>query len=97
MGSGLLEASDAGPDVAAMKQVVVNNVTYPSLAAAWRELDSSNVSFALARKRIQRGWDVLPALIEGPVPPQERRTFDADRRTFGEDVDTFDEVVQYED
>lgn len=56
-----------------MKQVVVNSVTYPSLAAAWRELGDWTVSFALARKRRSRGWTAKKAIVTPVIDPVDRR------------------------
>ena len=55
------------------KQVIINNVTYKSLAAAHRELAPEEVSFALARKRVSRGWPVNMAVIVPPIAPTLRR------------------------
>ncbi len=71
-----------------MKKVVINNVTYPSLAAAWREEGHEDVSFALARKRIERGWSPESALWAPPVIPQERRQFPDVRGKIDEVIDT---------
>lgn len=57
-----------------MKQVTIGNVTYLSLASAWRALAPDSVSFALARKRVQRGWEPQIAVLAPPIPPAFRRT-----------------------
>ena len=57
-----------------MKQIRIDNVTYKSFAAAWRQLSIDSVSFALARKRIQRGWKPKLAFRIPPIQAQERRT-----------------------
>lgn len=56
-----------------MKQIIVNNVTYKSFAAAHRELATEGVSFALARKRLSRGWAPERSLKIPPIAPQLRR------------------------
>jgi hypothetical protein len=57
-----------------VKPITIDNVTYKSLAAAWRAISAEGVSFALARKRIQRGWLAKRAFVTPPIPPQLRRT-----------------------
>lgn len=56
-----------------MKPVTVANVTYKSLAAAWRAWSGEGVTYALVRKRISRGWLPEPAIIVPPIPPALRR------------------------
>lgn len=57
-----------------MKQITINNVTYKSFAAAHREIADISISYALARKRLSRGWPPELTLIVPPIAPQERRT-----------------------
>ena len=56
-----------------MKQITILNVTYKSFAAAFRDIGAEGVSWALARKRMSRGWSPYDALLEPPLPPQLRR------------------------
>ena len=56
-----------------MKQLTINSVTYKSFAAAYREIALDSVSWALARKRRQRGWPPYKALTTPPIEPQARR------------------------
>lgn len=56
-----------------MKALTVDNVTYKSFAAAWRALGIASVSFALARKRVTRGWLPKKAFVTSPIEPQNRR------------------------
>jgi len=56
-----------------VKQVTINSVTYNSLAAAWRDLSHPSVSFALARKRVSRGWNPKRAIVTPVIDPVDRR------------------------
>jgi hypothetical protein len=56
-----------------VKKLSINNVTYKSFAAAWRALHTPGVSFALARKRRERGWMPKKAIVTPPIDPVNRR------------------------
>lgn len=56
-----------------MKTLTINNVTYKSHRAAWSDLAVDGVSYALARKRMSRGWHPVKAFLTFPIPPVDRR------------------------
>ena len=56
-----------------MKAVTVNNVTYKSFSQLWQQQATEGFSYALARKRLSRGWLPLIAVRMGPIPPTLRR------------------------
>jgi hypothetical protein len=55
------------------KQITIRNVTYKSFADAHRKIGKKKVSFALARKRLSRGWDPYWAVTLSPLPPELRK------------------------
>ena len=56
-----------------MKEITIESVTYKSLTAAWEALAPPSVSFALARKRLNRGWIPRLAFVILPIKPEDRR------------------------
>ena len=79
-----------------MKKITINNVTYKSFAEAWYALVARTkylsdppgpkgyaVSYALARKRLSRGWEAWAAITHPPVPPTERRMGTGDYKFCG--------------
>ena len=58
-----------------MIQIQVNNNTYKSIAAAWRELSPSGLPQITVRWRLKQGWEPYSAFLTPQVPAKKRRGF----------------------
>lgn len=58
-----------------MIPVIVNNNTYRSIAAAWREVSPPGLPLVTVRARLKEEWEPLMAFMMPQVPPELRCKF----------------------
>jgi len=64
-----------------MIPVQVNNNTYKSISAAWRELSPPDLPMITVRWRLKQGWEPFSAFLTPAVPAPKRRTFKGVRKS----------------
>lgn len=65
-----------------MIQIQVNNNTYKSISAAWRELSPPDLPMITVRWRLKSGWEPYAAFLTPAVPPKRRRVFKGIRKVY---------------
>ncbi len=58
-----------------MIPITINNNTYNSISAAWREVSPPGLPMITVRWRLKNGWPPVLALTAAAVPPTNRRGF----------------------